>query len=61
VDQRQRRKMKDGLRARMARVAERRKCPECGRKQALTKVEKLCPEEPQIYACRYCGHELSRG
>jgi rubredoxin len=53
--------MKDGLKARMRRVAESRQCPSCKRKQALAKVEKLCPEEPQIYSCRHCGHEFTRG
>lgn len=51
------RKMKAGLKARMRRTAESRRCPACDRKQALTKVPKLCPGEPQIYVCRYCGHE----
>lgn len=57
----QRRAMKAGLSRRMRRVAESRRCPACDRKQALTKVAKLCAGEPQIYVCRYCGHELARG
>lgn len=40
-----RRALKVGLRARMRRVAESRKCPVCTRKQALGKVLKLCAED----------------
>lgn len=61
MDQEQQRKMKSGLRARMKRVAERTRCPECDRKQAITKVPRLTAAEPQICVCRYCKHEFIQG
>ena len=54
------RKMRSSLRDKMCKVAELRRCPSCRRGFALKRVPRLCPSEPMIIVCRYCGFETAR-
>ena len=48
------RKLKAGLSRKMRRLAEARKCPECGRKYALQRDRSAWPT---VVSCRYCDYE----
>jgi hypothetical protein len=53
MDTSQKRRMKAGLSRKMLALAEARKCPDCGRKMALTIIRGTFPS---IHICRFCRY-----